>query len=401
VRSLYPRATAGLLCALLAGAVLATLVACDKSSPAGPTPVCAYSLSPSEQSFPSDGGPGTLTISTDAQCAWAVEGAGAWVTLVSAASGVGPGSIRFTVQPNAGDAARQLMLTIAKMPFKVSQDGRTPCIYAITPDQKSFPKDGGSAQVGITAAAACAWTAKSEVSWITVTGGAQGLGTGNVSYSVAENNTASARTGTLRIAANTFTVEQSGENGQPANCTYSVTPTEFTPCMPAGTVTATVTTQAACTWTAAPDASWLSVPSGQSGNGSGTITITFTSNYDASRDGAIKVRWPTPTAGQNIHIGQAGCTYAVTQNAFTFTPSGGPGTFDVLQESQPNTCGGPLQNGCVWTARSTVSWITVTSSMPRTGDDSVKFTVAANGGGSRVGTITVRDKVVTITQGGL
>ncbi len=51
--------------------------------------------------------------------------------------------------------------------------------------------------------------------------------------------------------------------------------------------------------------------------------------------------------------------------------------------------------------RADVPWITITSSMPRTGDNPAAFSVAANDGASaRVGTITVRDIVVTITQAG-
>ena len=47
------------------------------------------------------------------------------------------------------------------------------------------------------------------------------------------------------------------------------------------------------------------------------------------------------------------------------------------------------------------AWITITSSMPRTGDNPVAFTVAPNAStSSRTGTITVRDQVVTITQKG-
>jgi hypothetical protein len=48
-----------------------------------------------------------------------------------------------------------------------------------------------------------------------------------------------------------------------------------------------------------------------------------------------------------------------------------------------------------------VPWITITTSMPQAGDNPVGFTVAANPGPSaRTGRITVRDKVVQITQSG-
>lgn len=113
------------------------------------------------------------------------------------------------------------------------------------------------------------------------------------------------------------------------------------------------------------------------------------------------VRWPTPTAGQNLRIAQAGCRYAVSQSAFSFTAAGGTGTFSVIQQSDPTECGGATQDRCVWTAESQVPWITITLSMPRSGDNPVAFSVAPNGDTApRTGTIVVRDKAVTITQAG-
>jgi hypothetical protein len=111
------------------------------------------------------------------------------------------------------------------------------------------------------------------------------------------------------------------------------------------------------------------------------------------------VRWPTPTAGQNIRIAQAGCTYAVSQNSFPFAAAGGAGMFNVFQQSLPNTCGGATQDRCIWAAVSDVPWITISGSMPRAGDDRVTFTVAANPTGApRVGRITLRDQVVLVNQ---
>jgi hypothetical protein len=168
--------------------------------------------------------------------------------------------------------------------------------------------------------------------------------------------------------------------------------------MAAGTLTAAITTQNACPWTAGPGAAWLTVRSGASGKGSGTVTIAFTDNYDAPRDGVVMIRWATPSQGQNLHVAQAGCIYGVSRDTISFAAAGGPGTFDVLQQSQPTSCGGATQDRCVWTAESRASWITITSSMPRMGDNPVSFTVAANTGAARTGSIVVRGKTVTITQ---
>jgi hypothetical protein len=167
------------------------------------------------------------------------------------------------------------------------------------------------------------------------------------------------------------------------------------------TMTATITTQAGCTWTAEPDASWVTLTAGPSGSGPGVVSFRVSDNWDAPRQSVVKVRWPTVTAGQNIRVQQAGCLYAVSTAAISIVAAGGPGQFSVIQMSEPYTCGGPTQSACLWTAQSDVPWITITTSMPQAGDNPVSFTVAANPTTTaRTGRITVRDKVVQITQAG-
>jgi hypothetical protein len=219
-----------------------------------------------------------------------------------------------------------------------------------------------------------------------------------VSYSVARHNEIASRTATIALGDRRFTVRQSGDVGA---CQYSVAPVLFSPCMANGTLTATITTEASCPWTAAPGSSWLAVTSGAAGVGAATISVAYADNYDAPRQGVIMVRWPTVTAGQNLQVAQAGCRYAVSRTAIDVGAAGGTATFDVIQQSDPLTCGSATQDRCVWTARSEVPWITITSSMPRAGDNPVAFAVAPNSApSSRTGTIVVRDKVVTVTQAG-
>ena len=63
----------------------------------------------------------------------------------------------------------------------------------------------------VTASApTCSWTATSNASFVTVTGGAAGTGNGTVSYSVARNPAHPARTGTLTIGGQVFTINQAG-----------------------------------------------------------------------------------------------------------------------------------------------------------------------------------------------
>jgi glucose/arabinose dehydrogenase len=84
-----------------------------------------------------------------------------------------------------------------------------PCTYSINPASASFGKAGGMGGVSVTAGAGCAWTATSNSSWITITGGSSGSGNGTVAYSVAAYTAKpKKRSGTMTIAGKTFTVKQ-------------------------------------------------------------------------------------------------------------------------------------------------------------------------------------------------
>jgi hypothetical protein len=184
----------------------------------------------------------------------------------------------------------------------------------------------------------------------------------------------------------------------PKFCEFALAPAAFTPCMPATELTISVSTSAGCLWTAVPGASWLTLVSGAAGNGAGTIRLGVTENWDAPRAGVVPIRDAQGTRVAEASVMQAGCRYTVLPAGVSVSATGGTRTFDVLQQSDPLTCGGPLQNACRWSAVPDVTWITILSPMPRAGDDRVSFEVAPNDGVERTGQITVRDQVVTVTQ---
>jgi hypothetical protein len=377
-------------------------MACAEKSVTEPAPVCTFTLSATSLTVSAEASSASVTVDTAAHCSWTVASDRGWMSVSGGAARTGPGAVTASLTENTSESPRTGTLTIAGQAVAVSQNGVTPpCTFRLEPGSASWPHEGGSGTFSLVAAERCAWTARSNAAWITVTSGQQGTGNGTVSYAVERNRDAATRAGTITAADQTFSITESGE-ALPVNCEYSVAPIEFNVCMAVPyTLTASINTQQGCSWTAAPDASWLSVTAGQSGTGPGTISFRVTDNWDASRRANVMVRWPTPTAGQNLRIAQAGCRYAVSSSVISISAGGGQARFDVIQQSDPLECGGPLQNGCLWRADANVPWITVTTSMPQAGDNPVAFTVAANDGtAARTGTITVRDKVVTVTQSG-
>lgn len=95
------------------------------------------------------------------------------------------------------------------------------CTYALTSAGKSFGTSGGTGRVGVTAAVACDWTAKSNVNWVTITSGASGNASQTVSFTVAANPSTALRTGTLTVAGQTYTVTQAA---QPVIASLTMTP---------------------------------------------------------------------------------------------------------------------------------------------------------------------------------
>jgi hypothetical protein len=233
---------------------------------------------------------------------------------------------------------------------------------------------------------------------VTVTAGANGSGNGTVSYSIARNTALDARTASIRVKEATFSLSQSGDAGL---CQFQVAPVTMNVCMSAAyDLVTTMTTQPACGWTVVTDTPWITMNGAAARQGSGEIRFRISDNYDAPRLGVLKVRWDTPTAGQNVQVSQAGCRYAVSSSSVAVVAAGGTLSVDVYQQSDPLECGGPLQDGCVWSASTTAAWITITSPQPQKGDGRVTFVAAPNPGTPRSATIAVRDKTIVVSQGG-
>lgn len=91
------------------------------------------------------------------------------------------------------------------------------CTYSISPTSASVAATAGTGTVTVTAGAGCAWTTTNNSTFITITGGASGTGNGTVSYSYTANTATTARTGTLTIAGQTFTLTQAGATGGGTN----------------------------------------------------------------------------------------------------------------------------------------------------------------------------------------
>jgi hypothetical protein len=209
-------------------------------------------------------------------------------------SGTGTTTINFTVAANPDSSSRSANIVIGGQTFSVTQAAAAVvCSYSLSPMSHSASAAGGSSTFDVNTTASCNWTSSGVPSWVTGVPGS-GTGTTTINFTVAAN-TGPARSANIVIEGQTFAVSQA--NG----CTYVLAPTHLTfdaTGTPARNVT--VTTGAACPWTAAADRPWIRILSGGSGPGDGTINIDLLVNSEGSaRQGNVTVGDQTLTITQN------------------------------------------------------------------------------------------------------
>jgi len=219
-------------------------------------------------------------------------------TSLSAVAGTGTYYVRMRARNACGTGApsNEVVLVVP------SGQG---CSFVVSPTAQSAPAAGGSFSATVAAAPTCAWTAGSNASFIGITSGASGTGSGTVTFSVAANDGA-ARTGTLTIAGQAVTVSQAGTTG--TACAYNVQPPGTIDAIGGGASIAVLASAPTCTWTAQSGASFAAVTGGSPGSGNGTVALTVDANGGAARSGTVTV------AGQAITIGQAAPTPPLSRN---------------------------------------------------------------------------------------
>src|SRR6185436_7756924 len=238
---------------------------------------CSFAIAPPNQSFTPAGGTGSITVTTTSTCPWTAVSSAAFVTVTSGASGTGSGTVNFSVAVNNSTTPRSATITVVDQVFTVNLAG-APCAFSILPTSQGFTASGGTGSVAVTAQPGCMWTAVSNNGFITVTSGAAGSGNGTVNYSVASKGDIGSRMGTITIAGNTFTVTQSG-----VDClTFVIMPTSQNFPISGGTGSVSVTTGGGCMWSAASNAGFITITSGSTGTGNGTVNYSVAANGPTS-----------------------------------------------------------------------------------------------------------------------
>jgi hypothetical protein len=82
---------------------------------------CTYTISPTSQSFSSNGGTGSISWTSQSGCGWTVTENLDWVTIISGESGVGSGTVTYSVSANNTGYPRRGAITIGNETFTIRQ----------------------------------------------------------------------------------------------------------------------------------------------------------------------------------------------------------------------------------------------------------------------------------------
>ena len=139
-----------------------------------------------------------------------------------------------------------------------------------------------------------------------------------------------------------------------------------------------------CGWTAVSNSSFITITSGATGTAPGKVGFTVAANTGPNqRTGTITIGDKTFTVTQD----GLNCSYSIAPTASNFSAGSDSSSVNVTATA-----------GCAWTAVSNDSWLTITSGAAAPAMAPTNYSVAANTGPARTGTLTVAGQTVTVTQ---
>lgn len=394
---------------------------------------CRYTVDPAAVTVDAAGGSVTVNLSATSGCRWRVQPDVGWVAS-DPIEGTGSAPLHFRVVANAGEP-RVGTVSVGEAEVRVSQaragapvppppaptpspsptptpapptpppptptpspepspspspsppPSPTPpppapdCHYAVDPSRIPVKSAGGDAVVAVSAEAGCTWVARTNDSWIGIAAGASGSGSGSVRLSMRPNPAAS-RAGTALVAGKAVTIEQ---EAAPAPCTYALSPDSGNVGADPQELTVAVSTQDACTWTAASDASWITIAGTRTGTGTGTFRAAVAANTGAPRTGVIHV------GPETLTVRQAGATCSFRIKPTYYDAGRGPDDIRVNVTAP---------DGCSWTASSPVRWATMADGRSGSGAGTVRILVDPNSGPERTAELTIAGEPFHLKQFG-
>ena len=327
---------------------------------------------------------GKITLDTTGRWAWDAHPNVDWIS-VSPTHGVGSGTVTYQVAPYYDVSTRSGTITVGDKTVTVFQYGSRMKLSEYSSNQDYLTH---VIPIVVDALAVTTWSVTPNASWISVVDGGNGRGGDTVSIAIGENPSYKARTGTVTIGTETFTVTQAGRTV----LDFSVNPTTANASVTGGNGLLAVLATPDLPWTAASGANWLTLQNGTaSGAGNGNIVFVASPNPTLSkRMGKITV---TPASGSGLSaktctVTQPAAIASISSTGYEFEASGEATEVEVT-----------VDDIVQWSISESLDWITIDGSTSRTGPGKVRISASANNTVyPKSGTVTIAGKKFSVSQ---
>jgi uncharacterized protein (TIGR03437 family) len=187
------------------------------------------------------------------------------------------------------------------------KDATNLCSVALNPGNQIVTGAAQTLTFSVLSPSGCAWSASSSQPWAVVST-ASGIATGIVIIQVTENAASTTRSATLTVGSQNVTITQAA-----GTCVFSVDQSNYSAPSGGGTVSPVLTATAGCPWVVTnPFPNAISITSGASGTGNGTIGLTVAPN-----PGFLARTFVVPVGSTQIEIDQAA---ALMPQTISFNP---------------------------------------------------------------------------------
>ena len=294
------------------------------------------------------------------------------------------GSYRFTIvaNPNSGtQKSGNIVFTANDRTATVSVMQAGNGAYIIVPTAITF--DNNSQRTAtIDVLSNTAWTATTDVDWISNIRPSTGTGDETISFYVSKNTSYEDRSASIRVRAIDGSVEQLVTITQPSIKYINITPSNVTTNGTGITNTTVFTVSANTSWTASTDADWITLTQ-TTGSGVAGIVAIYPAN-DSSEDRVAHITVTNGNITGTAQLKQKRIVHtSISPTVLTFNVTGGSQTVTVTSDGN-------------WTVSSIASWITA-STTAGTGNGTVTFTVG-NTSAERSDSITIGGNTLQIRQ---
>jgi len=177
----------------------------------------------------------------------------------------------------------------------------------------------------------------------------------------------SAGTALTTVSMSTAVSAVANFNNSSNTCTYTLSRTTFSAASDGDFGRVQVTTGETCNWNASSNSPWLTINSGMSGTGNGSVGFTIAANPGASpRSGTLLI------GGQSFMVTQAdfSCGSNIAVSNAVLVPLSASASEVTLTISAPSSC--------QWSTSVPSNWIAITSGSTGSGSGNVQLSIATN-----------------------